>query len=281
MTELSHAAYLGRELEKVELSPVHSFKYVQDGALHPPHRPPGAAQSSREQCSSTLPPRHRTNADFTGGGAGEWVLLVFQSLISDFQKMGDQNLVRGLKAGSASAFKELFDAYSSLVYNVALRMLQDRQDAEDVTQDVFLKAYKSLRHFRGESQVSTWLYRITVNLSLNFQRARKHRQQLFIPKAAEDSDPTEGDHQLSGSGGPTDENPSIKLEERETGRIVQEAINSLPDQQRVASMLYHYEGLSYGEIAKVMDVTVASVESRLHRAKITLAKELLRLRREI
>ena len=195
--------------------------------------------------------------------------------------MDDRNLVRGLKAGNASAFKELFDAYSSLVYSVALRMLQDRKDAEDVTQDVFLQAYKSLRHFRGESQVSTWLYRITVNLSLNFQRARKHRQQLFIPKAAGDSDPTEGDRQISGFAGPADENPSIKLEERETGRIVQEAINSLPDQQRVALMLHHYEGLSYGEIAKVMDVTVASVESRLHRAKITLAKELLRLRREI
>ncbi|OYV87752.1 MAG: hypothetical protein B7Z63_01845, partial [Ignavibacteriae bacterium 37-53-5] len=89
-----------------------------------------------------------------------------------------------------SSFKELFDEYSSLVFNVALRMLQNKEDAEDVTQDTFLQAHVSIKNFRSESQLSTWLYRIAVNTSLNFQRKMKRARFLspnFVSSEPEDA----------------------------------------------------------------------------------------------
>lgn len=104
--------------------------------------------------------------------------------------LNDEDLIRELKAGNMSAFKELFDEYSSLVFNVALRMLQNKEDAEDVTQDTFLQAHVSIKNFRSESQLSTWLYRIDVNTSLNFQRKMKRARFLspnFVSNEPEDA----------------------------------------------------------------------------------------------
>ncbi len=177
--------------------------------------------------------------------------------------------------------KELYDKYSRMVFNVAFRMLQNREDAEDVTQDVFLKVYKSLKYFRGESQISTWLYRITINQSLNLQRKRKYKQWLSLSKQADVSDSFENNDDNIDIAGAPEESPDAVLERKETERVVQEAINQLPEQQRTALLLHRYEGLSYEEIAKIMDVSVASVESRLHRAKIALTKKLLPLKKEL
>lgn len=190
--------------------------------------------------------------------------------------MNEHDLVRKLREGNRSAFKELFDLYSTLVYNVAYKILQNKPDAEDVTQDVFFQAYKSFTRFREESRLSTWLYRIAVNLSLNHQRKRKYERWLSF-----DFDPVEEDDTDFSAGDTAEENPHSILEQRDTERIVQAAINSLPEQQRVALILHRYEGLPYEEIAKVMQVSVASVESRLHRAKQALAKKLLPLKNEL
>lgn len=175
-----------------------------------------------------------------------------------------------------ASLKELYDAYGQMIFSVALRMLQNRQDAEDVTQDVFFEAYKSLKHFRAESKFSTWLYRIAVNRSLNHQRKRKLERLLSL-----DFGGTEDDTESEGFPDRAEETPDAVIEKKETGQIVQEAINSLPNQQRIALLLHRYEELSYEEIAEIMGVTVASVESRLHRAKQTLAKKLLPLRKEL
>ncbi len=191
-----------------------------------------------------------------------------------------EGLSQALKAGDLSEFKKLFESYSPLVLGIAMRMLRNREDAEDVTQDVFLQAYRSLNHFRGDSQLSTWLYRIAVNVSLNLQRKGKHRKLFALFKKTEDVDPPgePGNFDIPGFAEGT---PAWELERGDTAKIVQEAIDSLPDQQRVAIMLYHYEGLTYSEISEVMEVSVASVESRLHRAKMALAKKLLKLRGEL
>ena len=187
---------------------------------------------------------------------------------------GDEAILAELKRGGVVAFKKLFDAYSSLVFNVALRMLRNRQDAEDITQDVFLHAYKSLAEFRCDSKLSTWLYRIAVNRSLNFLRKKKHERWLSLDFASgRREDPSEV---LS-----LQENPQESLERTETERIVRDAIDSLPKMQRTAMLLHRYEGLSYEEIAEIMNVSVASVESRLHRTKQALAIKLISLKEKV
>lgn len=190
--------------------------------------------------------------------------------------MNEIDLVKELQAGNQAAFKEMFDRYSPLVYNVAHRMLQSKQDAEDVTQEVFFQAYKSLQSFRAESQISTWLYRIAVNRSLNHRRNRKPGRWLSL-----DSSSDEESAGLVNALESTEENALHGLEKREKERLVQDAINALPDQQRIATLLYRYEGLSYEEIARIMDVSVASVESRLHRAKRTLAEKLMPMKSDL
>jgi RNA polymerase sigma-70 factor (ECF subfamily) len=190
--------------------------------------------------------------------------------------VNEYDLIQKLREGNQAAFKELYDQYSTLVYNVAYRMLQNKQDAEDVSQEVFFQAYKSLKSFRAESQLSTWLYRIAVNRSLNHQRKKKLERWLSLD--------FDGDEKSAGhinDPGTTGENADSILEKKDTERIVQEAINSLPDQQRIAILLHRYEDLSYEEIAKIMGVTVASVDSRLHRAKQTLAKKLLSRKKDL
>jgi RNA polymerase sigma-70 factor, ECF subfamily len=196
----------------------------------------------------------------------------------DNKKMlvNDRDLIKELQGENQAPFRVLFDSYSTLVYNVAYRMLQNKQDAEDVTQEVFFQAYKSLKKFRAESQISTWLYRIAVNRSLNHKRKRKLERWLSL-----DFDSDEKSAENLDALGSTDENADTVMEKKDTEYIVQEAINSLPDQQRIAILLHRYEELSYEEIAKIMGVTVASVESRLHRAKQTLAKKLLPIKKEL
>ena len=180
-----------------------------------------------------------------------------------------------LRAGDLLAFKELYESSVSMVHNVCLRMLGGRHDAEDVTQEVFFEAYRSLKRFRFESTLSTWLYRIAVNRSLNHQRKRKLERWLSLDFASDEKS-AENFTDLR----TTEESADGAMEKKDTERIVQEAINSLPDQQRIAILLHRYEELSYDEIAKIMGVTVASVESRLHRAKRTLAKKLRPLIKE-
>jgi RNA polymerase sigma-70 factor, ECF subfamily len=190
--------------------------------------------------------------------------------------VNEHDLVTELHRGNRAAFKELFDSYSTLVYNVAYRMLQDKLDAEDVTQEVFFEAYKSLKNFRAESQLSTWLYRIAVNRSLNHQRKRKLQRWLAF-----DFDSTENSADKLGLHGATEDGPDGVMEKKDTERFVQEAINSLPDRQRTALLLHRYDELSYEDIAKVMGVTAASVESLLHRGKQALAMKLLPLKNEL
>lgn len=190
--------------------------------------------------------------------------------------MNEHDLIKELHQGNRAVFKELFDRHSTLVYNVAYRMLQDKLDAEDVTQEVFLEAYKSLKNFRVESRLSTWLYRIAVNRSLNHQR--KKRLQRWITFDFEAPEHSADNLVLHGA---AEDGPDGLMEKQDTERIVQEAINSLPDRQRTALLLHRYEELSYEDIAEVLGVTIASVESLLHRAKQALVRKLLPLKGEL
>ena len=183
--------------------------------------------------------------------------------------MQEQELLRKIKSASPSAFRDLFETYNRMVFNICYRMTGNRQEGEDLTQEVFLNAYKSISRFRSESKLSTWLYRITINHCLN-QQAKKKRQRWFSLDFISDSE-------IEQNPAPTHDannRPDTVLEQKETELIIQKCINSLPKQQRIAIILSRYEGLTYQEIANVMQCSVASVESRIFRAKQHLYRKL-------
>jgi RNA polymerase sigma-70 factor (ECF subfamily) len=184
----------------------------------------------------------------------------------------DQQLISQVAVKDHEAFRSLVDRYQTLVINTCYSLLGNRQDAEDVAQEVFLQVYRSAGEFRQEAKLSTWLYRIAVNRSLNFIRDNKWSRRLrsFSALLGDEAD------QVANQCAPDSSRPDIAMEERERYRTLQKAISSLPQRQRVAFVLHKHEGLPYEEIAKVMGCTLSSVESLIHRAKLSLQKELIR-----
>jgi RNA polymerase sigma-70 factor (ECF subfamily) len=184
--------------------------------------------------------------------------------------MSDKELIQKTAAKDHGAFKTLVDRYQALVVNTCYGLLGNREDAEDVTQEVFFQVYKSAGKFRQESKVSTWLYRISVNRSLNFIRDNKRSRWLkSLTSLLEDDRKQVRDIPTSDS-----DRPDVALEEKERNWAIQKAIDSLPAKQKAAFVLHKYEGLSYQEIAEIMHRSLSSVESLIHRAKSNLQREL-------
>ncbi len=165
-------------------------------------------------------------------------------------------------------FRRVFETYKNRVFNTALGLVQNRHDAEDVTQEVFVNLHQTLSSFKGQSQLSTWIYRITVNKSLDFLKARTAKKRsgfivsLFGSKTA-------GDRPIDV---PDFVHPGVQMERQEAATALFRAINQLPEQQKVAFTLSKVEGLSYQEIADVMQMSIPSIESLLFRAKQNLQK---------
>jgi RNA polymerase sigma-70 factor (ECF subfamily) len=186
--------------------------------------------------------------------------------------MTDEELVRKIIDGDHLAFKRLVDRYQHLVINTCYNLIGDRQDAEDVAQEVFFQVYKSARKFRQEAKLSTWLYRIAVNRSLNFIRDNKRFRWLeSLSSLLEGEGKRASDVPTSDS-----DRPDIALEKKERDAAVQRAVDSLPAKQRAAFVLHKYEGLSYQEIAEILERSLSSVESLIHRAKSNLQTKLVR-----
>ena len=182
--------------------------------------------------------------------------------------MNEWALIEQLKQGDQSAFKFIVDTWKDMVYNTALSIVQQEEDAEDVTQEVFVQVYQSIEGFKRESKFSTWLYRITLSKAMDHERRKKRKKRFAFVKS------------LFGEGSevvvdPPDFNhPGVSLDNKEKAAILFKALESLPDNQRMAFVLNKVEGLSYQEISEVMETTVSAVESLLHRAKTNLRKEL-------
>lgn len=184
--------------------------------------------------------------------------------------MTDTNIIEQLKQGSEQAFKKLVNTHQKLVVNTCYGMVQNREDAEDIAQEVFIEVYRNIENFRADAKLSTWLYRIAVNRSLNHIRDnKKHKwfQSFEVEVRGKNREV------MQASTENTDE-PEYDLENKQRAIILREAINSLPEKQKVAFTLSKYEDLSYQEIAAVMDLSVSSVESLLFRAKKGLQKKL-------
>ena len=184
----------------------------------------------------------------------------------------DQELIEQIAVEDHDAFKTLVDRYQALVLNTCYGLLGNRQDAEDVAQDVFLQVYKSAGEFRQEAKLSTWLYRIAVNRSLNFIRDNKWPRRLKIISALM-GDETEP---LANVSAPDSSRPDVALEIKERDKRLQKAIDSLPQRQKAAFVLHKHEGLPYEEIAEIMHRSLSSVESLIHRAKLNLQRKLIR-----
>ena len=184
--------------------------------------------------------------------------------------MSEDEIIQKLKEGDEHAFRQLVDNYRQLVVNTCFGLVHNTEDAEDIAQDVFIEVYRSVDKFRADSKISTWLYRIAVNRSLNFIRDNKHRkwaqsvEDVFTLKKGKLSSMTSGKAA----------SPHTEMENSERAKLLHKTIDSLPQNQRVAFTLNKYEDLSYKEIAAIMETSVSSVESLLHRAKKNLQKKL-------
>ena len=144
-------------------------------------------------------------------------------------------------------------------------VLHDPADADDVTQEVFIEVFRSMGKFRADAKISTWLYRIALNKSLNFIRDNKKHRAVSLS----------GNPQHEGVTGYDIEGPAEILQNKEKKEILEQAIESLPDKQKKAFVLSKYDDLSYKEISEVMKLSVSSVESLIFRAKQNLQKKLL------
>ena len=163
--------------------------------------------------------------------------------------------------------RRLFDAWHGRIYQTCFRLTGHPQEAEDITQDVFVRAMSAYDRFRGDADPGTWLYRIAVNQCLNVRRRKRRLQWLALDFWNEGVDETT--RPGGRSGGIEDE-----LQQTDRERIVGKAIDALPERQRTALILSHFERMSYKAIAEAMDCTPSAVESLLHRAKTHLARRL-------
>lgn len=182
-------------------------------------------------------------------------------------ELNEQQLVTALQVGDEAAFARLVEAHEQMVYNTALGMLQSAHDAEDIAQEVFVQAYESMRSFKGEAKLSTWLYRITISKCLDKLKYKNRKKRGGVVLSLFNKKGTMHDV-------PDFEHPGVQLANKERAVILFKAIAMLPDKQRVAFILSKVEVLSQNEIAEVMQCTVAAVEGHMHRAKENLRKML-------
>ena len=180
--------------------------------------------------------------------------------------MDEQILIEKLKQGDEAAFKQVVETWQNMVYNTALGILQNAQDAEDVAQEVFVQAYQSVKTFKAESKFSTWLYRITISKALDHVRRKKRKKRFAYVQSLFGSENQTIIEQ------PDFHHPGVALDNKERAAILFKAIDHLPENQKVAFSLHKLEGLSYQEISEVMKTTLSSVESLMHRAKNNLKK---------
>ncbi|HOW84389.1 MAG TPA: RNA polymerase sigma factor [Candidatus Aminicenantes bacterium] len=179
-------------------------------------------------------------------------------------------MLRRVAAKDLGAFKALVELYQGRVLGLCARLLNHPQNAEDVAQDVFFQIYRASGTFRHESRVSTWIYRIVVNRCHNFNRDGRRAD----PLAGTHRGAAYGDADGPDVAAPEEADPAAAWSLNETRAIVRKAVASLPEKQRTMLVLNKFEGRSYREIAEIMDVSLASVESCLHRAKLNLEAEL-------
>lgn len=183
-------------------------------------------------------------------------------------EVSEKKIIEKVLGGDANAFEELVLRYEKTVYNLALRMVGDRDDAFDMTQEAFIKAYGSLSSFRGDSKFSVWIYRITTNVCLDFLRSKSRKQQVSLTVSDDDEDA-----QLDILDPKAD--PEQQLIKKISMQSVEEGLKTLPDKQRQILVMRELGGMSYAEIGKALSLEEGTVKSRIFRARKRLCIFLL------
>ena len=183
--------------------------------------------------------------------------------------MNETQIIPKLKEGNENAFKKLVDTFQEKVLNTCLGFVPNQHDAEDIVQDVFIEVFRSIDQFRGDSKLSTWIYRITTTKCLEHIRAKKRQKRksffqslIGMHENADRIKAYDYDH------------PGVLLENKERTKVLFSHIEKLPENQRVAFILHKIEGLSYQEITEIMETSLSSVESLMFRARKNLKKSL-------
>jgi RNA polymerase sigma-70 factor (ECF subfamily) len=175
------------------------------------------------------------------------------------QPPADEELIRSFLAGDAEAFARLVDRHRQRVYNVCLRFLDDPDDAADASQDTFLSVLTKLEQFRGDAAFTTWMHRIAVNACYDLTRRRRRQPMLRLA----------GDRDVPDEAGPPVPDPADELSGT---RDVVTALRAIPEEFRAALVLADLQDLAYEEVAKILDVPIGTVKSRIHRGRVALAR---------
>ncbi|MBC7937682.1 MAG: RNA polymerase sigma factor [Rhizobacter sp.] len=178
--------------------------------------------------------------------------------------MNQADLTAKIQNGDTSVFPDIVEQCQQMVYNTALSIVQNEADAEDITQEVFIEVYENLTEFRQEAQVNTWIYRITINKALDFEKRKKRQKhggllkRIFSVRAEEE--PINFNH------------PGAQLDNKEKAAVLFRALKKLPENQQLAFTLHKIEGLPYKEVAAIMETSLYAVESLIARGKTSLKK---------
>jgi RNA polymerase sigma-70 factor (ECF subfamily) len=184
--------------------------------------------------------------------------------------MDEKYLIESLKNADESAYRQVVESYQLIVYNTCLGMLHDEDSAKDISQDVFIELFRSVHKFRGDSKLSTWLYRIAINKSLNFIRDNKKHSTLKSIQRFFSGEKDESIQIMDSS----IRNPQEISEQNDHAIALHKALDTLPINQKTAFVLKNYDDLSYKNISEVMELSISSVESLIHRARVNLQKSL-------
>lgn len=172
-------------------------------------------------------------------------------------------LIQSIANGDRKAFRQLYELFVAQVYNTSLSYAQSEQDAEEITQDVFTSIFRNAAHFKGNAKVSTWIYRITINTSLNYIKRKKRF--AFLKFGQIDKQKIDFEH------------PGVLLENKENAKLLFQFIETLPHSQKTAFILSFVEELPRQEVADIMEISLKAVESLLQRAKKNLRNKLDKL----
>ncbi len=161
-------------------------------------------------------------------------------------------------------FNEMYNQFGKMVYNVSLNYLQNLEEAEEATQDIFVKIHRKIEGFREQSSLKTWIYRITINHCMDVIKSKKRRIRVLFSRQNKEEDRIEFNH------------PGVILEQKQAVSEILNQLNQLPPKQKGALLLKVIDGLSQKEIAEVLDLSEKAVESLLSRARVNMKKQLNR-----
>ena len=187
----------------------------------------------------------------------------------EIDALQEQYIIKKCKRGDRKAFNRLMDMYQGKIFNFAYRISNNYDEASDITQEAFIRAFNSIKTFRNDASFSSWMYKIVKNVFLDRRKVSIKHQHVSIDEKIQTED---GGIQRD----PKDDSatPEEELMLKEKSRMFMEMLSTLPEHHRIAIVLYHMNGLGYEEIAKITDTPIGTVKSRINRARATIYEKL-------